>query len=196
MQAELTQKGQQLGEQNESLAALTAQHTQLTATAQRDNSALQSLQDKCEVKAAHVHDLETQLAGQHRELQSSQTQLQQQKDAHGKLESQLELQAAQWSAVSQEATNLEVDKQQLQQKLDDMVCDQQQMQSRLADERAAADKQLSALNADLLQLQVTAYNTLNPITDAIVEASVGNIPCLVLCNVEPMLFPIPYETEK
>lgn len=158
MQAELTQKGQQLGEQNESLAALTAQHTQLTATAQRENSALQSLRDDSEVKAAHVHNLETQLACQHRELQSSQTQLQQQKDAQGKLESQLEVQAAQLSVVSQQATNLEADKQQLQQKLDDAVCDQQQMQSRLADERAAADRLLSALKADLLQLQVTANN--------------------------------------
>ena len=155
LQAELIQKGQQLKEQTQSFAALTTQHAQLTATAQRDNSALQSLREECAVNTAQKDDLEAQLAGQHKELQTSQHQLQQQKDAQGKLETQLELQADQLSVVSQQARSLEVDKQQLQQKLDSMVCDQQQMQSRLADERAAADEQLSALKTDVLQLQVS-----------------------------------------
>ena len=127
LQVELTQKGEQLGEQTEYIAALTTQRDQLTATAQRDSSTLQSLQEEVEAKTSHVHDLEAQLAGQHKQSQSSQRQLQQQKSVQRKLASQLELQSAQLSGVSERASNLEVDKQQLQQKLDDMVCDQHQM---------------------------------------------------------------------
>lgn len=154
LQAELTQKGEQLGEQTESIAALTTQRDQLTATTQRDGSARQSFQEEVQAKTSHVRDLEAQLAGQHKQLQSSQHQLQQQKSVQSKLVSQLELQAAELSGISEQASNLEVDKQQLQQKLDDMDRDQEQMQSRLSDERAAADKKVSALQTDVLQLQV------------------------------------------
>ena len=153
LQSELTQKGQQLGNQTQSIAALTKQHNQLTAAAQRDCSALQSLREELKAKTGHVHDLEAKMVGQHKEWQSSQHQLQQQKGVQSKLESQLELQAAELNAVSERASNLEVNKQQLQQKLDNVLCDQQQTQSTLVDERAAADRQLSALKTDVLQLQ-------------------------------------------
>ena len=157
MQVQLTQKGQQLAQQTEAIATFTSQRDQLDATAQAQSTSLQCSQKEVQAKAAQIQDLVTQLADQHQELQSTQRQLQQQKTAHSELESQLGTQTADLIVVSQRASNLEADKQQLQQLLDTAVLDQQQLQSRLEETKAAADKQSAASHEDIQQLQVTSY---------------------------------------
>ena len=140
LQTQLTQKGLQLVQQAEAIAALTTEREQLDATAHRQSTILRSVQEELKSKAAQIQDLVTQLANQHQELQSSQQLLQQQKAVHSELESQLGNRTAELSVVSDRASSLQADKQNLQQKLDAAVSDQQQLQSSLKDQEAAAEK--------------------------------------------------------
>ena len=81
-------------------------------------------------------------------------QLQQAKDADSELKSQLKKQTAELGLAHKQASNLERNKRELQQKLDTVLVDQKQMQSSLEGEKAAAEKLSTALKAELHQLQV------------------------------------------
>lgn len=154
LQAQLTQKGQELAQQTEVVAVLTSQHDQLAAQSQTQSTTLQGVQEELKARAAQVHDLVAEMAGQHKQLQSSQHQLQQHKDACSKLELQLGTQTAELGVAAEQANTLEADKQQLQQRLETMALDQHQMQSRLEAQKAEADMQLSASHIAIRELQV------------------------------------------
>lgn len=99
-------------------------------------------------------ELKLQLSAVSDKAEELTVQLQQQKDAESELESQLKTQSAELNVVLKRASNLEKNKRQLQQQLDAVVLDQQQLQSRLEGEKAAAEKELSALKAEIHLLQV------------------------------------------
>ena len=113
---------------------------------QKAATALAIQKDELELQLSTASDKAEELIAQ---------QLQQQKDIHSELQSQLEKQTAELGLTRKRADNLEGDKRELQQKLETVLVGQKQMQSRLEGEKAAADKLSTTLKAELHQLQVT-----------------------------------------
>lgn len=107
---------------------------------------------------AQKEELQQQLLVASDKAEKLTVQLQKQKDAHSELESQLGKQTAEVCLVRKRASNLDGSNRELQRKLDTILLDQQQMQSQRDREKAAANKLLSAVKAELHELQVTAKN--------------------------------------
>ena len=123
---------------------------------QQHEAAGKQLQKAANALTAQKEELQLQLSSASGKAEKLTLQLQKQKDAHSELESQHGKQTAELGRLHKQASDLVGDKKELQQKLDAILLDQKQMQSRQKGEKAAADKLLTAVKAELHKLQVIA----------------------------------------